>query len=733
MNRNRILGFLAALAVLAGAGVAVFLMFREDPGHRGAPIDTGPAITRAAPHVAEKPDPSSPLAPPRPGELAPSKPRQIGKEGGITSEAGLGGIVTNEAGVPIDRAIVELYEDLSAIKDRTQEGELRDRQETSSEGLFLFEKNLLSMAERYVLKVMHPMYVTERKALDAKKLDPVIYVRLKLGTAITGTVRTSAGAALAGATVTVFDMNQGALDPNGSVESFATTDASGAYAVNHVSPGIKKVQASAQGYASLDRQALQVEQGKPLANLDFSLNDGASITGQVFSTEGKPVSGAFVTARPVRIGPKPDPNVMAQGAREIEEQRKADVLSREAAMRGHEQRNEDQRAAREAEAKEMREALIMKEKEREAAKEPSMAKQRGVVQQAPPTSNTTISVRTKDDGSFVVAGTEIGSYTISVNAPGYVTPAQQTVESPSSGVAFQLAPNARILGRVVDDDSRRPVAMFTVGLTTTPDEVLIPQHSRKSFGPPKFNDGNFEMLDVKPGRYWLVADAPGYAGGRSEEIVITQGERREGIEIRIVRGATIRGRVVEATGKPIAGATVQPEPASLSAPGGAGAFLGAMLKNLRRDVKETKTGQDGTYALPNMLSGSYTLSVSHPEYGPASTTSFTVGTAGELQQPDVVLSRGATIKGRVKLADGQPDTKAMVQVSLIGNAPNFSGHRSAYTDSEGRFEVNGLAVGQYRVVVSQRNGQPDLSSLFTSMKTPNTLSLGEGETKEIDL
>ena len=62
--------------------------------------------------------------------------------------------------------------------------------------------------------------------------------------------------------------------------------------------------------------------------------------------------------------------------------------------------------------------------------------------------------------------------------------------------------------------------------------------------------------------------------------------------------------------------------------------------------------------------------------------------------------------------------------------------RSAYTDSDGVFEVNGLAPGQYRVFVAQRNGQPDLSMVFGSLAKGNTANLytvGEGETKELDL
>jgi hypothetical protein len=33
----------------------------------------------------------------------------------------------------------------------------------------------------------------------------------------------------------------------------------------------------------------------------------------------------------------------------------------------------------------------------------------------------------------------------------------------------------------------------------------------------------------------------------------------------------------------------------------------------------------------------------------------------------------------------------------------------------------------------QRNGQPDLSSLFTTLKNPNVFALAEGVMKELDL
>jgi Carboxypeptidase regulatory-like domain len=736
---HRILMVLVALGVVA-AGVVAFLMFQDaGEGRKGPAEIAAPAAPK--PQAPGVETPVSPIAP-KSGEVAAIKPKSFADIGGYANELGVSGVVQNEAGARLEGATCELFDDTAAIKDRTQEGESRGKQLTNSDGLFLFDTATLGLTERYVLKVSHPMYMTERKAVDLKKDGGVISVTLRLGTAMSGTVRTAAGLPVSGATVTVFDLNQGALDPNGSVESFVMSDASGQYNVPHLAAGMKKVQASAQGFATTERPAVQIENGRAIAGIDFALNDGTGISGHVMSSDGTPVQGAYVTARPIRVGPKLGADNIPQAAHEIQMRREREAMAREgrehvvpadASMEEKEAAEELAKADRKIKSAEIKDSLVQQiQKDREALKDAAaFAKKPPLPTQ--PSGQTVLSVRSGADGAFSISGTEVGSYIVSVNGPGYVPPPQQTVESPATGLMFTLAPNAHILGTVVDDDTRKPVQAFTIGLTQQPDEVLIPAHTKKSFGPPKFKDGAFDYIDVKPGRYWLIADAPGYAGGRSEEIVVSQGEKKTGIEIRLVRGATIKGRVLDAKGGPVAGATVQPDPASLSQSGAAGIFLTVMMSNMRRDIREAKTDKDGNYTLPNLLSGSYTLQVRHPEYGPHTTPSFAVGNSGEVNQPDIVMSRGASVRGRVKLPDGNPDPKAMVQVTPVGGTPNFSGHRTAYTNSDGFFEVTGLAVGQYRVIVAQRNGQPDLGQLFTNLKNPNTFTLGEGEVKEMDL
>jgi hypothetical protein len=752
---NRAVLVLLALAVVGGVGVVAYLMFEESGGKGPQPVLEQPQAQKP-PAPAPKAGPGPAPIAPRPQDPAPIKTTAFSETAGAHHDAGLGGIVVAADGSPLEGASCELFEDTSALKDRTQEGERRDGQVTKSDGLFLFERHSLSLAERYVLKVSHPLFVTERKALDVKKPDSaIIQVTLRPGTVVSGNVRSVSGEPLARATVTVYDMSQNTLDPNGSVETSTLTDATGAYVVPNVGPGMKKVLASAPRHATSGKQGLNVEAGRSLDGIDFALNEGGSISGQAVAADGVPVASAFVTARPVRIGPRAQVGASQeldrlQAQRESEVEDRAAMLEKRRAEHDASEAERDQITKREMQERE-RQGGGVPRPDRPPQKVEKMAQleaqKNAPLTPAPPGFEhikrpplppqallTNLTTRTRADGTFSIDGVEVGSYVVSVNASGFAPSQQQTIESPAQGVNFILQANARILGRVVDDETGKPIAMFSIGTTMSPEDVLIPAYSKKWFGPPKSVDGAFEYIDVRPGRIWLVADAPGYAGGRSGEIVIAQGERREGVEIRLVRGATIVGRVLSADGSPVARAIVQPEPA---AQGGQAAnpFLVMLTASMRRDVPEVKTDAQGRFALPNMLSGSYMLNVRHPEFGPLTTQAFTVPASGEMAVADVILARGATIRGRVRLTDGTPDTKAMVQVSPVGGT-GLGAHRQAYTDSEGYFEVSGLAPGQYRVIVAQRNGQPDLSGLFGSIAkgpTQNTYSVAEGETKEIDL
>ena len=267
--------------------------------------------------------------------------------------------------------------------------------------------------------------------------------------------------------------------------------------------------------------------------------------------------------------------------------------------------------------------------------------------------------------------------------------------------------SASIRGRVVDDVTGAPLGAFDLTLVATPDEEFPPKYLKRRFCDLE-KPGTFDFTGVNAGQRWLLAQAPGYAVGLSAEIELKRGDPVDAVEIRMARGATVTGRVRDAQGRPIAGATVVlgPPPRSRSSDCTAsrgGCFM--PLNNVRPDLPETKTDAAGAYALPRLRGGFYVLSVEHPGLASHRGEAFESPAEGSLAVPDVVLSPGATIRGRVKLPDGSPDPKAMVQVALVGGLPQRD-FRIVYTDQHGRFEVAELAAREYRVVVVQRNGQP---------------------------
>ena len=160
MKRNRFLMFLVRPGVLVGLGVVVVLMFQDPSTPKGPAI--GPARTDApAPREARRRD------------AAGSDQGQAGRSGRRSSrgrstepqasaqDAGLGGVVQNEQGVRIADATCDLFEDTAAIKDRTQEGELREKQVTNSRGLL----------------PLRPVLAFPRRALRAQGRHPRLHDR----------------------------------------------------------------------------------------------------------------------------------------------------------------------------------------------------------------------------------------------------------------------------------------------------------------------------------------------------------------------------------------------------------------------------------------------------------------------------------------------------------------------------------------------------------------------------
>ena len=106
---------------------------------------------------------------------------------------------------------------------------------------------------------------------------------------------------------------------------------------------------------------------------------------------------------------------------------------------------------------------------------------------------------------------------------------------------YFLSPRASVVGRVVEQQSRRPVAAARVWVAAT-DEADDSHVNTTTTA----EDGRFELGDVPSGRRYLFARAPFPAPARAIDLSVLPGQRHDVGDVEISqRGAVVRGRVAQ--------------------------------------------------------------------------------------------------------------------------------------------------------------------------------------------
>jgi protocatechuate 3,4-dioxygenase beta subunit len=168
------------------------------------------------------------------------------------------------------------------------------------------------------------------------------------------------------------------------------------------------------------------------------------------------------------------------------------------------------------------------------------------------------------------------------------------------------------------------------------------------------------------------------------------------LELAVLRGATLRGRVSGESGAAIEDVLVEAR-----RKGALGDALGA-LGSARSDAQ-------GSFELLNVTPGTIELRASHEGYRAARSKLPAELLDGQVVDGlELVLDRGASIAGRVLFADGPPAAGADVRVApdlsqitgMDGRSIARAGKATAQADAEGRFDVSGLTDVAYQVRAS---------------------------------
>jgi large repetitive protein len=586
----------------------------------------------------------------------------------------LEGVVRGPGRTPVEKALVSAVPVVPAIGMRYFERLKPVWTHTDAAGRFRLE---LRAHERQTVRV-------EAKGLAAVTRKDVVpgaalAFDLRTGGAIEGTVRDGdSGEPAAGLRVTASQQRTTpAADVPDAGRVVTRTDANGRFKLQGLADAPHLVSASGRGRSAHLRRPV-----RPGSRADLVVFPSGSVSGTVLGVDGKPVPGATV-------GRSADgfESVDDRGAFELNGLRpgRYDIVARAPGFA-------PAVAAEVAidERSEARVDLVLRPgahvvgrlvdaNERPVTGRVDVGELDG--RPTPPLLKGPLAATAGADGRFAIDAVPIGTHALGVDAPGF---ARERVDvAVGAGVGqvdvgdVRLDAGIAIRGRV-RSKAGEPLADASVRTI----EIRQGQ-GREHIEERTQADGTFVLAGLEPGAHRLFAEAAGFA--IVEQTAEAGGEP---VEFVLSPAGTISGRVVDGRQRPVDSFHVSGE----TAEGG---------RRLRMPFANETESEDGRFTIANVSAGTYVLTVSAPDHGPAVVSGVTVAEGATLDVGTVQLPAGVVVRGTV--VDPSGAAVAGATVTAIGDprrGPSFPVEASS--DLAGAFELKGVAPGTAFVGATHR-------------------------------
>lgn len=298
---------------------------------------------------------------------------------------------------------------------------------------------------------------------------------------------------------------------------------------------------------------------------------------------------------------------------------------------------------------------------------------------------------TDQGGAFQLTGMPGGQYKVRAGRPGaseelmsLATPV--TAKPGDTKLRLTLAGDGRVIGKVALADGKPPGRFF----------IRIGDYGMP-FGAA---DGAF-ALPVAAGKHTISISGPGFVEKRQPDVVVTEGKDTDLGTISVTPGRSISGRVLDASGAPVAKATVA-----------AGALLTGGGKELyiateSPGAKDTETDQDGRFVLEGFNTGPITVVAGKLDVGRSASVRVPPGPNSATL--DLVLAPTTALEGKI-VRDGKP----AADVVIIANPTGAVGSNFfTTTGADGTFALDAIAPDEYIVYPMFGGGGPRPKDIYT--------------------
>jgi protocatechuate 3,4-dioxygenase beta subunit len=305
--------------------------------------------------------------------------------------------------------------------------------------------------------------------------------------------------------------------------------------------------------------------------------------------------------------------------------------------------------------------------------------------------DTSITLLTDAKGAYSVV-VPAGTYMLTANHPAHdarpvdvaVTAGQQVAKD------VTLAPLARVSGVVLDEE-KRPVAAAMISAPQVESMMMGPMRFRGGDAAVTGPDGRF-CTRVQPDvELTIRALKRGMPQVKSDPMRLTSGERKTGLVLTIPTGIAVSGRVTDAQGNALSGATITAAEVENT---GVRMRMTTILGGPSNDEEAVRTASDGTFTM-RVKEGTYDFTIRREGYAPKLVRGHAV-TLASTRPVEASLEPAVEITGRVTRGG-----TGLENVRIFALSP--SGEASAVTGPDGSFTLTGLAAGQTRLMIRKED------------------------------